>query len=227
MLLDPNDALIHELKRIADAVSKPATSPWLDWLKTLASFIAGLAIAYFSQQFQSSTSDRREKRKMRRIVYLEISKNFIELNSIVSPYWKKDGTPILKKMRFSVMNQGLFTFDGELYMNGNTAVFYQLEEGEILKWIYYWFHRLDVPKIDGSNKFGLSELRGPLSFFSDRFREYPVIRRQLKKMISHTSFELIENATKRYKHVFSMEEMVDSGLMRVVNEDGPSNNFES
>jgi hypothetical protein len=227
MLFDPNDALIHELKRIADAVSKPAPSPWLDWLKTLASFIAGLAIAYFSQQFQSSTSDRREKRKMRRIVYFEISKNFMDLNSIVSPYWRKDGTPILKKMRYKILNQGFLTFEGELYMKENTAVFYQLEEGEILKWIYYWFHRLDIPKIDGSNKFGLAELRGPLSFFSDRFRDYPVFRRHLKKMISPTSFKFIENTTKCYKHVFSMEELIDSGLMIAVNDDGSSDNVEN
>jgi hypothetical protein len=39
-------------------------------------------------------------------------------------------------MRFRVLNQGFLTFDGEPYMSENTAVFYQLEDGEVLKWIY-------------------------------------------------------------------------------------------
>src|SRR5580693_5767702 len=107
MFLDPNDAIVQQLKRIADAASKPTSSPWLDWLKTIASFVAGLVTAYFSQEIQTITGDRREQTKLRRIVYVELFKNFLELHSIVSPYWKEDGTPILKKMRFKLFRNGL------------------------------------------------------------------------------------------------------------------------
>lgn len=215
MFIDPNDALISQLKRIADAASKGAPSPWLDWLRTVASFVAGLVTVFFGQWIQGRASDGREQKKIRRVVYLELSKNFIELNSIVSPYWAKSGKSILKKMRWGVLNS-FITFEGEHLMVGNPAVFYQLEEGEILKWIYHWFHRLDVPKIDGSSKFGLAELRGPLSFFSDCFRKYPAFCRYLKKMVPDASFVLIQNATTQYEHIFSVEELVDSGLMEII-----------
>ena len=210
MFIDANDAVLHELKRIADAVSKPAPNPWFDWLKTLATFILGLATAFLSQRLQGWLADDREQKKMRRVVYLEISRNFIYLDSMVAKNWNDDGTPILKKSRWDILNPFL-TFDGERLMNEDKKLFYELKEGEVLKQIYYWFHYLDIPKSDGTNRFGLSEMRGPLSFFSDRFRAYPAVRRYLKKLLPSVDFEFIERRTKVYKHLFSMEEMVDSG----------------
>lgn len=215
MFIDSNDVLLNELKRIADAVSRPAPSPWFDWLKTVASFVLGLATAFISQQLQGWLGDNREQTKMRRVVYLELSRNFIELDFMIARNWNNDGTPILNRMRWTILNPFL-TFDGERLMNEDKKLFYELKEGEVLKQIYYWFHHLDIPKSDGTDRFGLSEMRGPLSFFSDRFRAYPAFHRHLKKLLPAVDFEFIEKRTKLYKHVFSIEEMVDSGQMEVI-----------
>jgi hypothetical protein len=215
MFIDPNDAVLHELKRIADAVSKPAPSSWLDWLKTLATFILGLATAFLSQQLQGWLGDDREQTKMRRVVYLELSRNFIDLDFMVAKNWNDDGTPILNGVRWKILNPFL-TFDGERLMNEDKKLFYELKEGEVLKQIYYWFHHLDIPKADGTNKFGLSEMRGPLSFFSDRFRAYQTFRQHLKKLLPAVDFEFIQQRIRLYKHVFSTEELVDSGQLVVV-----------
>ena len=158
MFIDPNDAVLHELKRIADGVSKPAPNAWLDSLKTLATFILGLATAFLSQRLQAWLADDREQTKIRRVVYLELSRNFIELDFMVAKNWNEDGTPVLNGVRWNILNQFL-NFDGERLMNEDKKLFYELKEGEVLKQIYYWFHHLDVPKADGTNKFGLSEMR--------------------------------------------------------------------
>ena len=152
---------------------------------------------------------------MRRVVYLELSRNFIDLDFMVAKNWNDDGTPILNGVRWKILNPFL-TFDGERLMNEDKKLFYELKEGEVLKQIYYWFHHLDIPKADGTNKFGLSEMRGPLSFFSDRFRAYQTFRQHLKKLLPAVDFEFIQQRIRLYKHVFSTEELVDSGQLVVV-----------
>lgn len=84
MLADPNTDLLNQLTRIANALSKPSPSPWIEWAKTLASFVAGIALTYIGIALQGSLGDRREQRKMRRIIYVELTNSFRYLFSMVS-----------------------------------------------------------------------------------------------------------------------------------------------
>ena len=155
---------------------------------------------------------------MRRIVYTELARCFLDLDVVVRDNVEPNGDLILKGQRFSTL-QNLCNFDGESYMKNNPAIFYQLKEGEILKAMYHWYHRLDGNLL-APPKFGLTEMKAPLSFFSDCFRNYPLIRRYLKKFVPSMDFRYIEDSTKRYKHRSTVEELVDSGVLKAVPEPG-------
>jgi hypothetical protein len=48
MLADPNGEILKQLIRIADALSKPSPSPWVEWLKNAAAnFVGSLVAAMF------------------------------------------------------------------------------------------------------------------------------------------------------------------------------------
>lgn len=84
MLDDPNGELLKQLTRIADLLSKPAPSPWIDWIKTLAAFLIGIASGYVGLLLQARVSDKREQHKMRRIVYSEVAESFLLLHGMAA-----------------------------------------------------------------------------------------------------------------------------------------------
>ena len=215
MLADPNDVIIQQLTRIANAVSKPAPSPWLDWLKMIASLVAGLGIAYLIQLLQGRTNDSREQRQMRRIVYRELAKGFLNIDFIMREYTGPDGNLILNRQRLRVF-QNFCSFNGEAYMKGNTATFYQLGEGEILTSIYYWFHQIDGSSEAGGPVYGLAQMKAPLGFFSDCYRKYPDLKKYLKQFIQADDFRYIDEATRRYKRASTWEELEDAGMIEIV-----------
>ena len=53
---DPCVEIIRQFARIADAANKPSPSPWIEPLKTIGTFCAGLVTAYLTQQLQARTS---------------------------------------------------------------------------------------------------------------------------------------------------------------------------
>ena len=136
--------------------------------------MVGACTAYLSQLWQSRTSANKEQTQMRRIVYTELGKAFLDLDSLVARHMTTTGEPILHKLRIRVL-RNTCAYDGEAYMKQSPAIFYQLEEGEILTWIYHWFHTVDAGS-DGGKTYGLAQMRGPLSFFSDCYRKYPAIK---------------------------------------------------
>lgn len=186
--MDPTGEILKQLTRIADGANRPQNSQWLEWARTIASFVAGLLTAYLSSLLQGRVVEAREEVKMRRIVYMELARCFLDLDVMVRDHVKPNGDLILKGQRFSTF-QNLCDFDGESYMQNNPPTFYQLKEGEILKWMYRWFHKLDGSFAE-PHKFGLAEMKAPLGFFSDCFRKYPIVSRSLKKFPSCLRFSL-------------------------------------
>jgi hypothetical protein len=72
---------------------------------------------------------------------------------------------------------------------------------------------------EGGLVYGISEFRAPVAFFSDCYRKYPAFRRHLRRTLPREDFLFIESATPIHKHMYTMEELVDSGQMRIVDED--------
>jgi hypothetical protein len=215
MFADPNSELVRQLTRIADAASAPHPSPWIEWFKTLASFAAGIFAAYLSDLLRTKHGAQTELNKMRKIVYYELGRWFIELHAIVGHETR------LRKMRLKVW-QNFGTYDGEQYMRDNPALYYQLSEGYVLKAMYYWCHRVDAgegPFPDNGRTYGLTELKGPLRFISDVYRKNPIIRKNFKKFLSKGENALLKKAAGRYERVIPMEELVDSGLVRIVEDE--------
>ena len=149
---------------------------------------------------------------------MELARGFIEWESLLQEHVKPTGELILTGMRMRI-NSNLCTFTGEAYMKEHPTTFYQLEEGVLLTHIYIWFHRLDPDsEIDppGKHGYGLVQLKGPVAFFSDYYRKYPAIRKHLKRFVSASEFKYIDAATKRYRHVYTAEEMQDSGMLTLI-----------
>jgi hypothetical protein len=76
LFADPSGDLIRQLTRIADALTRSQPSPWLEWTRNLFSFVAGTVTAFLSIEVQARLGDARERRKMRRIVYSELTNSF-------------------------------------------------------------------------------------------------------------------------------------------------------
>ena len=203
MIGDPNGEMLKQVTRIADAVSRAGYSPWIDWIKTIASFIAGLGTAYLSLLLQGRSSDRREQAKMRRIVYSELAESFIQLDSMTREATEKR----LRGVNFRLMKD-LFSFAGESYMKENPGVFYQLPEGPNLTWIYHWFHTLHA-----GETYPLPILRSPLGFFSDSFKTNAALRKYFKQFAGADRFRIIEEAVQHYEWTLSLEDMIDAGMV--------------
>jgi hypothetical protein len=143
---------------------------------------------------------------MRRIVYTELIQAFLLLDSSVRAKAFVPGPGV----RYQIF-QDLCTFDGEAYINGNPAVFYGLPEGTDITWIYKWFH-----KIGAGGTYGAVEMRGPLAFFCERFCENRVVRSNVKRFASAQELHIIEEGAKIYSRSVTLEDMVDSGLIKLV-----------
>jgi hypothetical protein len=202
LLGDPNAELLKQLTRVANALDKTGPSPWLEWVKTLASFILGVITAYVSLWLQGRSSDRREQNKMRRVVYSELIQAFLSLDNVIRAKALVTGGPV----RYQLF-QDVCAFDGEAYMKANHAIFYGLPEGTDLTWMYNWLH-----KIPAGGVYGLVEMRAPLGFFCERFRANRVVRNNVKRFASRAELRVIEEAAKIYSRSATFEEMVESGL---------------
>lgn len=209
LVIDPNSEILRQLTRIADAATKSSGSPWLEWVKTIASFIAGLYTAYLSDLMRTRSSDRKEQTRLRKIVYYELARCFLDIHALVGTETK------LRRVRFQVMKE-LCAFDGEAYIKQNPAIFYSLPEAELIKGLYHRFHNVGPGDSKVPKKYGLVEMKAPLGLFSDCFRTSAIFKKNLKKLIDSHEYSVIENAVKQYKFSFTMEEMVDSGLMEII-----------
>ncbi len=209
IFFDTNSEMLRQLTRIADAANAPHSSPWTDWLKTIASFIAGLLTAYVADRMKNRSSDKNDQSKMRRIVYYELGHCFLDLHGTICV------ETTLRKIRYTVFKD-LCPFDGEAYMKEHPAIFYSLPEGQILTWLYYWFHRVDGGGLENPRKYGLAEMKAPLRFFSDCYRKYPVLKRNFKKVLSPEAFVVLDKAVGSYQSSATLEEMVDAGIIQVV-----------
>jgi hypothetical protein len=216
----PDNEMLRQLTRIADAVSTAHASPWIEWLRTIASFIAGviaaILTAYLSDLLKKRSSDEDEQSKMRRIVYQELGRDFLEIHSMIR------GETKLRRARYTVL-KNLCSFDGETYMKQNPAIFYGLSEGQALTWIYGSFHGIDAGGKDDRRVYGLAQMKAPLGYFSDCYREYPTLRKHFKKVLSAHAYALVDDAVKSYRFLFTIEEAVDSGIMEIVDEPAEKN----
>jgi hypothetical protein len=203
---DPNAELLKQLTRIADAMSKSGTPAWFDWVKTLGSFVLGLITAYITLLLQGRSSDKREQDRMRRIIYSELAQSFVLLDSMIR------GSDLVpnKGKRYQLI-QDICAFHGEAYMKENHAIFYGLEEGTDISWMYSWFH-----KIPSGGIYGSVEMKAPLGFLCERFQQNPVIKKNFKRFASAADFNAIEEGVKLYKRSATIEEMIDSGIFVVV-----------
>lgn len=207
---DPNAEILRQLTRIADAASAPHPSAWTEWLKAIASFCAGLLLAYLTELVRHRSGDRDDQRRMRRIVYSELSRCFLELDSWVALAKAQNG------VAFSVF-KNLCPFDGETYMKENPAVFYGLSEGQILAWLYYRFHEVDGGGLQNPRTYHLVEMKAPLRFFGECYKRYPTLRKHFKKMVTPEDFAVIEHRVKHYEQdPPTLQEWVDSGLIKIV-----------
>ena len=203
MFADPNGELLNLLTRIADAMNTKGAW-WLDWIKTLASFILGMIATFLGLWLQGRSSDRREQGKMRRVVYSELAQCFVLLDSMVR------NAPPRRGVRYEMMKD-LCAFDGEAYIKEKPAVFYELPEGIVLTWIYHHFH-----SVSAGGTYGLVEMKGSLGFFSEKFQENPTLRNNFRRFAQAADFRTIEKAVKLYKWSATIEDMIDSGLLSVV-----------
>ncbi|MGD0631955.1 MAG: hypothetical protein ABR987_21705 [Terracidiphilus sp.] len=208
MLADPSAELLKQLTRIADEMNRSGPSPWIDWFKTVASFVTGLVTAYASVVLQGWSSDHKEQNKMRRIVYCELADSFLFLHHAVDA---ATHCPTHAPAATLSVLQNLFNFDGESYMKENRATFYQLPEGPILALLYTRFHTIRV-----GGTYQIPVLKGDLGFFSDSFNSSTALRKHLKRFVRKDKFSAIEEAVPLYKWRIDIEDMIASGMIEVV-----------
>jgi hypothetical protein len=159
LFFDPNSEILRQLTRIADAASKHPASPWIEWGKTIASFVAGLCTAYLSDLIRNRSSDKKEQTRLRRIVYYELAGCFLNIHTLVG------GVTALRRVRYTVLKEWC-PFDGEAYIKQNPAVFYGIPEGALIKGMYYRFHEVGPGNSQEGKTFGLVEMKAPLGYFS-------------------------------------------------------------
>jgi hypothetical protein len=182
VLADPNADLVNQLARIADALSKPSSSPWIEWAKTLASFVAGMALTYFSIALQGRVGDKREQRKMRRIIYTELTNSFLYLFEFASGLRGRKKSPRTPNSAGEIhppMADLLnlpFTFEGEDYIRQHHSVAYELSEMPALKRMYG-----DLSRLSPGTTVTLGELEAPLVRFGLAFKSDAVIRNNFRK----------------------------------------------
>jgi hypothetical protein len=199
MFADPNSELLKQLARIADALSKTSPSPWIEWARTLASFVVGMAVSYFSIMFQNTTGDRHEQRRMRQIVYRELTESILQLCSFVDnmsgmkPRVSSSGS--IRQPSFQIMNPP-FTFEGAEYMRQNHDVSYGLPEMIMLKRMYEDYRRFSPGK-----SVSIGEFKAPLVRFGQAFSKHPIIRKNFKRFAGDDfpSIQSIANHFADYK----------------------------
>jgi len=219
MLIDPNAEVLRQLTRIADALSKSGPSPWVEWARTLASFVAGIALAIFSISFQALAGGKREQRKMRRIVYRELADAAIYIYEIVTnfPQRKTEPGPEDIKRGFKdppsmrILNPP-WTFEGEDYMGENRSVAYELPEMMFLKRMYLELHRFGP-----GNTVSIGEFKSVLRKISKEIKTVPHVRKNFRKFAG-VDFKTIDAMANQ----FADYQIPPEELFRLVFEDDAS-----
>lgn len=177
MVVDPNTDLVNQLTRIADALSKITPSTWTEWAKTLASFVTGVVLTYFGIALQGRMGDMREQRRMRRIIYLELTNSFLYLSGLAScvrPTQKSPSLPNsegeIRPPTFKILNP-LFTFEGEEYMRQHQSVSWELPEMPALKRMYG-----ELNSLSPGNSVPIGALEIPLVHFGRAFKNDALIK---------------------------------------------------
>lgn len=213
-MLDPSNAdLLGQLKRIADALSRAAPSPWTEWAKTLASFIAGVALTYIGIFLQDRIGDRREQQKMRRVVYGELSHSIFWLYDIVSqmPAPKSASEPLSGKAlekgyrdppSLEMVNPSL-TFEGEEYMRDHHSVAYELSEMAFLKRTYLELHNFSPGAI-----ISVGDFKSLLIKISKEFKGDPMVRKSFRRFLPKNEFATLTVVANHYAdHKIRAEEL--------------------
>jgi hypothetical protein len=209
VVVDPNTDLLNQLTRIADALSKPGPSPWTEWAKTLASFVAGIVLTYLSITLQGRLGDMREQRKMRRIIYVELTHSFLCLFDFASglretkkPVRSPNSAGEIHPPSVRMVNPP-FTFEGEDYMREQRSVSYELSEMVALKRMYD-----DLRLMSPGQTVTLGELEGTLMNFGKAFRGDEVIRNNFRKFAGK-KFGTIEAVANHFAdHKLKAEDLV-------------------
>lgn len=177
MPTDPSSDLIQQLARIADALSKSSSSPWIIWAQTLASFVAGISATYFGIWLQERFRDGREQRKMRRILYTELTNSFLFLYGSVVKLRAMEESPRKPNSEGKIYPPALeminppITFEGEDYMRQHQSVSFELSEMAALKRMYH-----DLSFMRPGATVLLGEFEGALVKFAEAFKSDVVIR---------------------------------------------------
>lgn len=210
LLSDPNGDLVQQLTRIADSLSKARPSPWLEWATTLSSFVAGIGTAFLSIELQARLGDARERRKMRRIVYVELTNSyhslyemFVNVDSLHARPWKPNSKGEIHPPGVQLINPG-FTFDGQKYMRDNGSVCYELPEREELMRMYE-----DLGRLAPGSEASIGDLQVPLVHFGVMYKRSKVIQDNFRRF-SGESRKSIEAVANRFAdHQIPIEDLVN------------------
>jgi len=169
-----------------------------------------MATTYFSIALQARSGDKREQTKMRRIIYVELTASFIELDSMVWNVRSVDRKPRLPNSKgeihppsMRVLNS-FFTFEGEEYMRQHHSVAYELPKMVELKRMYK-----GLSHFSPGNIVSVGALEVPLVKFRKVFKENVVIKNNFRAFASGEDFTAIERiATHFADHVIPAEDLL-------------------
>jgi len=177
------------------SANNPELLTWTEWLRTLLSFVVGMAVSYLTIMFQNASGDRHEQRKMRRVIYRELAEAIIWTQEVIQsmppPRNPSDSnSEVIDPPSMRVLNSP-YTFEGEEYMRQNREVSYSLPEMAQLKRMYVVFRRIS----ETGQIVSVGEFKSPLVYFGREFTANRVIRKSFKKFarVDFSSLERILN----------------------------------
>ncbi len=122
-----------QLQEIAKALNRPSTPTWLI---AILSGLVGFLASVFSQVFQHWYAERRERNKMRMIIYSEIGamySHLVHFHDLGKGYESEEEDIAWRKKQ---LKERFLKFEGEKYAEDNKAVFIQLKERSTIDEIY-------------------------------------------------------------------------------------------
>jgi hypothetical protein len=203
MFTDPNAEILKQLTRIADALGKPGPSPWVEWVRTLSSFVAGVFLTMLSIRLQAMSHDTSEHKRMRRIIYRELAGATLELFGIVRGFSGKKTEVKPEDIKKGYKDPPLlrivnppWTFEGEDYMRQNKSVAYELPEMVFLKRMYFELHTFAA-----GTKHPIGAFKSVLRKISKEFETNSIVRKGFKRFAGgdYKSMEEIAKYFKDYK----------------------------
>jgi hypothetical protein len=218
MFSDPNAEILKQLTRIADALSKPQQSPWVEWVRNLASLIAGGLLTMLSIKLQTKAHDTVEHKRMRRIIYRELAANMLEIYEIVRACSIRTMDPGPKDVErgykdppsFKILNP-TWTFDGEEYMQQNRSIAYELPEMVFLKRMYFEFHGFEA-----GSTVPIGHFKSVLKKISSGIKTDPLVRKGFKKFADADVYESIHAIA---DHFVDMKLPIEEFVRQVFKED--------